>query len=52
METNELPNSTEDEHIFNSLSSAASILEAQSANELKTPDITELLRGESKDHTI
>lgn len=36
--------------MFSSLSSAATILEAQSANELKTPDIVELLKGDLVDY--
>jgi hypothetical protein len=50
MESNELLKPTEDEHMFSSLSSAATILEAQSANELKTPDIVELLKGDLVDY--
>jgi len=50
MESNELLKPTEDEHMFSSLSSAATILEAQSANELKTPDIVELLKDGSAAH--
>lgn len=45
MESNELLKPTEDEHMFSSLSSAATTLEAQPANELKAPDVADLLQG-------
>jgi hypothetical protein len=46
MEPNELVKPTEDEHIFSSLSSAAVFLEAQSINDLRTPDVVDLLKGD------
>jgi hypothetical protein len=48
MEPNELVKPTEDEQIFNSLSSGAAFLEAQSVNDLKTPDVVELLKGDQQ----
>jgi hypothetical protein len=45
MESNELLKPTEDEHIFSSLSSAAITLEAQPTNELKAPDVADILQG-------
>ncbi|CAM0139157.1 unnamed protein product [Umbelopsis sp. WA50703] len=47
MESNELLKPTEDEHIFSSLSSAAITLEAQPTNELKAPDVADILQGSS-----
>lgn len=46
MEPNELVKPTEDEHIFSSLSSAAAILETQSIDDLRTPDVVDLLKGD------
>ncbi|KAG2182819.1 hypothetical protein INT44_005799 [Umbelopsis vinacea] len=50
MEPTELVKPTEDEHMFNSLSSAAAFLEAQSINDLRTPDVVDLLKGSSSTH--